>query len=98
MMNLFAENAAFQPALVHVRCNEVRDLFEKVSLARMSFRFYAKFAQTLYPPPDSRARDANLPRDSCAADDDRRVFGEKRYKSRNAAVCCASNRSICLRH
>src|SRR5438132_1414312 len=84
VVNMLSEDAAFQAALKHVRCQEVGDLFEEIACSRMALRAYAKFTQALHPAPHGRTRNTYLASNARAADDDCGVFGEQRNQRRDA--------------
>ena len=86
MVDVLSEDAAFQAALEHVRCQEVRDLFKEIACSRMALRTYAKFTEALHPAPHGRTRYTYLASNARAADDDCGVFGEQRNQRRDAPV------------
>src|SRR5260370_24275206 len=86
MKDAFPEKAALQPLLKHVGSQDVGDLLQKVSAGGLTFHFHAQPAQAFHPSPYRRSRDANLFRDSRAADYAGGIFRKQREQSRQPPV------------
>src|SRR5690348_14337814 len=79
-----------------LRREHVRDAFDVVTAARMTFHLHASFAQYFDPFPDGLALYADFFGDARAADDDGRIFSEQREKGVYAAVRRAGKISFSL--
>ena len=77
MIDALAEHAAFQSLPQRVGSEDVGHLFEKITGVLFAFHANAEFTQTVDPAPHRRTRNANLARNTCAADDNCRVFSEE---------------------
>ena len=86
VVNAFAEDTAFQTLAQRVGREDVGRFFEKVAGVLLAFDAHTEIAESIDPAPHRRARNADLARNACAADNNCRVFGEEVQQRCDAAV------------
>jgi len=97
MIDAFSEQAALQPLPQHVRRQNVRHLLQKVPGVLLALRAHTEFSQPIDPAPHRRPRHADLPRNPCAANHDRRVFREQGQQRRQPPIGGSGERiGLCL--
>src|SRR5579863_873805 len=93
-MDLLVEHAALELLAKHVGRQNIRNPLQKISGVGLTFNANPDFAQSLHPPPNRRARNANLFSNSLAADGNGGVVGKKREQGSEPPVSAARKGSV----